>query len=85
MSADGLSRTPRYSSPRVKVYTREGMEEDQERVKIVRSKTVLTGTLTGTGTTETKIEETLADMPAGNAYLVMRALADHFNCEVEER
>ena len=84
-SDERLTRAPRYSSPTAKTYTREGFEEDQERVKVVRSKTVQTGTLTGTGMTETAVEETLADMPAGNAYNVMRALAEHFNCEVNPR
>lgn len=73
---------PTYFSPRVEEYTREGMEEDQERVKVVRAKNVRCGTLTGEGTTTRRFDETLADMPAGNAYNVMQALADHFNCEV---
>lgn len=78
-------RLPRYSKPRLEEYTREGLEEDQTRVKVVRDKTVRTGTLTGEGITEVTVEETLADFPAGNAYHVMHALADHFNCEVSER
>lgn len=79
------SRLPRYGNPRVEEYTREGHKEDQERVKVVRKKTVLTGSLTGEGTSETTIEETLADFPAGNAYHVMCALAEHFNSEVVEK
>jgi len=61
------------------------MEEDQERVKIVRDKTVRTGTLTDEGTSQMTHEETLADFPATHAYSVMHALAEHFNCEVNER
>ncbi|PCR88635.1 hypothetical protein [Natrinema ejinorense] len=61
------------------------MHEDQERVKVIRDRTVLTGTLTGEGTSEMTHEQTLADFPATHAYNVMHALADHFNCEVVER
>lgn len=82
---DANARLSKYSSPRMETYTRKGLEDDQERVKIVRDKTVQTGTLKGHGTTEATLEETLADMPAGNAYEVMHALADYFNCKVTEQ
>lgn len=83
----GVSRNryPRYSNPRAKEYVREGFEESQKRVKVVRSKTFLTGTLTGDGTSEMTVEENLADFPAGNAYEVLTALADQFNVRLEEQ
>lgn len=84
---DGVERTrlPKYGEPRVERYTREGWEEDQERVKVVREKTVRTGTLTGDGTAEHTIEQTLADFPEAHDYNVLRALADEFNVRLEER
>ncbi|MFP8891869.1 hypothetical protein ACLI4U_19165 (plasmid) [Natrialbaceae archaeon A-CW2] len=85
---DGTERLPRYSRPRVEKYTRgtrEGGSEEQERVAVVRDKTVLTGTLTGDGTEEVTHKQTLANFPASHAYNVMQALADEFNCEVQER
>ncbi|MDS0280055.1 hypothetical protein NDI85_19915 [Halomicroarcula sp. S1AR25-4] len=84
MSADH-SRLPKRGDPRVEEYTREGMEEDQERVKVVRPVTERQPTLTGDGPEPVTRTVTLADFPAGNAWNVMQALADHFNCTVEER
>ena len=92
MSRDGQSRgdtdrtrTPRYGKARVENYTREGMGEDQERVKIVRPKTVRTGTLKGEGVAERTVEQKLADFPGKNAYNVLKALVDEFNVHLEER
>lgn len=85
--ASGVNRArfPKYGAPRVERYTREGWEEDQERVKVVRSKTILHPTLTGDGPTEHTVEQTLADFPATHAYDVLCALADEFNTRLEER
>jgi len=78
-------RLPKRGSPRVEEYTRNGMDEDQERVRIVRPITERHGTLTGDGPETVTRDQKLADFPATNAWNVMQALADHFNCEVTER
>lgn len=84
--ADGGTTVHRrkYGNPRVETYTREGMREDEERLKVVRPRVCRHGTLTGDGTQEIEVAETLADMPAGTAWDVLTALADHFNMALEE-
>lgn len=78
----GGAHIPEYGQPKVERYTKKGYEEDQERIKVVRPKTVLAGTLTGKGPVERTTTETLADFRAGKEYQIMMALADHMDCEV---
>jgi hypothetical protein len=63
---------------KTETYTEAGLEADRKRVKVIKRRYVGVHSL-GTGEPQwCPRDEVLADLPAGEVYPVLQALADHY-------